>query len=169
VYRVFGRPCISQHRLQRLNPHQGQRRGALWDSLRGNTFKEERNVFGILKDNETAGKKKARQATIRKGRANLFDSHPDTEKLLPLSKHIKDRIPLRPQSGRPWYKTYKIREQVSGSCGSILYLCVTYSSFYFLWCCFSVSCVLCEHANRSRPGHPNFTSVTENSTTWQIR
>lgn len=55
--------------------------------------------------------KAARSAAQQKGRSNLFDIQPSRQ-VLPLKKHIKERIQLKPQPGRPWYKTYKIKEEI---------------------------------------------------------
>jgi len=73
---------------------------------------EDTNARGELKDAETASKKSARRATQRKGRASLFEAHPSTHQLLPLKKHFQERIQLKPQHGRTWHKTYRIREEL---------------------------------------------------------
>lgn len=99
---------------------------AFWDRFVGPSFKDDSNMRGELKDNETWGKKMARQEAKRKGRANLFDSHPDNQGLLPLKRHIKERIPLRPEHGRPWYKTYRIREQVSQTGNLTMTFCLSF-------------------------------------------
>jgi hypothetical protein len=88
---------------------------ALRDYLSGilGSEPESMNAKGELKDTETASKKSARRATQRKGKASLFEAHPSTPHLLPLKKHLQERIQLKPQHGRTWHKTYRIREEVN--------------------------------------------------------
>jgi hypothetical protein len=85
------------------------------NSVFGPPESEDTNARGELKDTETASKKNARKATQRKGRASLFEAHPSTPHLLPLKKHLQERIQLKPQHGRTWHKTYRIREEVNTS------------------------------------------------------
>lgn len=83
-----------------------------FNSIVGQREADDTNARGELKDPETPSKKGARQATQRRGRASLFEAHPSTPRLLPLKKHLQERIPLRPQYGRVWHKTYRIPEEV---------------------------------------------------------
>lgn len=79
----------------------------------------EGGITGELKDSNNQSKKEARRAAQKKGRGSLLDSQTYTPRVLPLKKHIKERIPLRPEYGRPWYKTYKIQEEA----GPVLSAC----------------------------------------------
>lgn len=73
------------------------------------------NSRGHLLDDETVNKKAARQSASRSGRLNLFEIHPDKKRILPVKQHLREKTPLRPVEGKPWYKTYRIKEEASST------------------------------------------------------
>jgi len=100
-------------------------RSPCWNQRRGISFRDfipggaaaqvqdNINTRGHLRDDETANKRAARTSASRSGRLNLFELHPQSKQILPIKKHLQEKLPLRPVHGRPWYKTYRIKEEAS--------------------------------------------------------
>jgi hypothetical protein len=87
---------------------------ALRDYIPGGGIRPEiPNTRGHILDDETANKKAARRSAGRKGRLNLFEAHPKTKRLFPIKRLLQANERLRPEYGRPWYKTYRIKEEAS--------------------------------------------------------
>ncbi|KIM25952.1 hypothetical protein M408DRAFT_17144 [Serendipita vermifera MAFF 305830] len=84
------------------------------DYIPGAVPQDNINTRGHLLDDNTKNKRAARRAALRTGRVNLFELHPGNKRILPIKQHLREKIPLRPVHGRPWYKTYRIKEEIDG-------------------------------------------------------
>jgi hypothetical protein len=86
---------------------------ALKDWVPGGIRPEIPNTRGHILDDETANKRAARRSAARKGRLNLFEAHTKRKQLVPIKRLLQANERLRPEHGRPWYKTYRIKEEAS--------------------------------------------------------
>lgn len=71
---------------------------------------------GEFKDGkeESKEKERAREETKAKQTGNLFDAFPLDRKATTIQEHISMGLQYKPQPGVPWYKTWRIPEQVDG-------------------------------------------------------